>query len=272
MSVKCLPSKTLGRPPILGFKLDHLLQEKIKSMRLRGTPIGTSVVISIGTAIAKKHSYSCEAPTLRKEWAKSVFRRMCFSKRRKSKVQPHDFLELKENFLFDIKGVVEMEDIPSSLVINWDQTAVQLVPSCSWTMEKKGTKRIEVAGIDDKRQITAVFGCTLSGNFLPIQLIYQGKTTKCLPNNIDFPRDWQISFTDNHWSNEKTMIKYVKEIIIPYISEARLQLKLHSNHPALVFLRANVLSLYSNFCATTIFTMSWSHQIQPINYSHWISV
>uniref|UniRef100_A0A1X7SFZ8 DDE-1 domain-containing protein n=1 Tax=Amphimedon queenslandica TaxID=400682 RepID=A0A1X7SFZ8_AMPQE len=96
-----------------------------------------------------------------------------------------------------------MEDIPSSLIINWDQTAVQVVPSCSWTMEKKGTKRIEVAAIDDKRQITAVFGCTLSGNFLPIQLIYQGKTTKCLPNNIDFPRDWQISFTDNHWSNEK---------------------------------------------------------------------
>ena len=89
MSVKCLPSKTLGRPPILGFKLDHLLQEKIKSMRLRGTPIGTSVVISIGTAIAKKHSYSCEAPTLGKEWAKSVLRRMGFSKRRansKSKV------------------------------------------------------------------------------------------------------------------------------------------------------------------------------------------
>ena len=41
-----------------------------------------------------------------------------------------------------------MEDIPSSLIINWDQTAVQVVPSCSWTMEKKGTKRIEVAGID----------------------------------------------------------------------------------------------------------------------------
>ena len=228
-------------------------------MRLRGTPIGTSVVISIGTAIAKKHSYSCEAPTLGKEWAKSVLRRMGFSKRRansKSKVQPHDFLELKENFLFDIKGVVEMEDIPSSLIINWDQTAVQVVPSCSWTMEKKGTKRIEVAGIDDKRQITAVFGCTLSGNFLPIQLIYQGKTTKCLPNNIDFPRDWQISFTDNHWSNEKTMIKYVKEIIIPYISEARLQLKLHSNHPALV-----IFDVFKGQCTESIFQLLCDNNI-----------
>uniref|UniRef100_A0A1X7UPY9 Uncharacterized protein n=1 Tax=Amphimedon queenslandica TaxID=400682 RepID=A0A1X7UPY9_AMPQE len=147
MSIKCLlPSKTLGRPPILGFKLDHLLQERIKSMRLWRTPIGTSIVISNGTAIAKKHTYSCEAPTLRKEWTKSVLRRIGFSKRRansKSKVQPHDFLELNENFLFHINGVVEMEDIPSSLIINLDQTAVQVVPSCSWTMEKKGTKRIE---------------------------------------------------------------------------------------------------------------------------------
>ncbi len=61
-----------------------------------------------------------------------------------------------------MKCVVKMEEIPDALIINWDQTAMKIVPSSSWTMEKRGTKRVEIVAIDDKRQITAVFGCSLS--------------------------------------------------------------------------------------------------------------
>ena len=53
-------------------------------------------------------------------------------------------------------------------------------------METEGLKRIEVAGKDDKRQITAVFGASMEGDFLPVQLVYQGKTTRCLPQ-VEFP-------------------------------------------------------------------------------------
>ena len=56
-----------------------------------------------------------------------------------------------------------MEEIPDQLTINWDQTALKLAPSSNWTMEKRGTKRIEITALDDKRQITAVFGCTHIG-------------------------------------------------------------------------------------------------------------
>ena len=63
--------------------------------------------------------------------------------------------------------------MPPELVFNWDHTGIYIVP---WTMEKKGSKRIEVAELNDKRQITAVFCASLVGEFLPVQLIYQGKT------------------------------------------------------------------------------------------------
>ena len=112
-------------------------------------------------------------------------RRMGFTKRRansKSKVLLENFDEIKEQFQIDVRSVLEMEYVPPSLVLNWDHTAMKIVPSSKWTMEKKGTKRVEIAAIDDKRQITAVFACTMSGNFLPVQLIYKGTTTKCLPN------------------------------------------------------------------------------------------
>jgi len=64
-------------------------------------------------------------------------------------------------------------------------------------MEEKGSKQIEVAGLNDKRQITAVFCASLVGEFLPVQLIYQGKTSACLPR-YGFTDDWNITYTPNH--------------------------------------------------------------------------
>ncbi len=60
-------------------------------------------------------------------------------------------------------------------------------------MAKEGSKRVEIAGIDNKRQITAVFAGTMAGEFLPPQLIYQGKAAKCLPL-VEFPSDWHITY------------------------------------------------------------------------------
>ena len=65
---------------------------------------------------------------LSKEWAKSVLRRMGYTKRRpnsKSKVLVDDFTRLKMQFLLDVK---EFEDIPHKLIINWDQTGLKIVP------------------------------------------------------------------------------------------------------------------------------------------------
>ena len=100
-------------------------------------------------------------------------------------------------------------------------------------MEEKGSKRVGVAGLNDKRQITAVFCASLAGEFLPVQLIYQGKTQACLPRYV-FPDDWDITYTPNHWSNEEKMKEYIHQIILPYVQAKRKDLKLHPTHPALV--------------------------------------
>ena len=145
---------------------------------------------------------------------------------------------MKANYLMDIRGVVEMADIPDDMIINWDHTAMKIVPSCSWTMEKRGTKRVEIKGIDDKRQITALFACTLSGQFLPIQLIYQGTTARCQSKGVAFPSDWHITCTKNHWSTEETMMAYLDSIIIPYTEAIRQQRQLGSDTPAIVIIDA----------------------------------
>ena len=94
---------------------------------------------------------------------------MGFVKRRAStiaKVSLSNFNDLKAQFLFDIMINVRMDEIPDQLIINWDQTAINYVPSGSWTMEKSGSQRVEIVANDDKRQITAVFAGTLTGDLL----------------------------------------------------------------------------------------------------------
>jgi hypothetical protein len=112
---------------------------------------------------------------------------------------------MKRNFLEEVRTVVTMEEIPPVLIFNWDQTGIQLIPVSPWTMEETGTKRVEISGIDNKQQITAIFCGTLTGDFLPLQIIYKGKTKCCHPKVV-FPSDWNISQSPNHWSTEATMI------------------------------------------------------------------
>ena len=76
-------------------------------------------------------------------------------------------------------------------------------------MAKEGSKRVEIIGKDDKHQITAVLGGTMSGDCLPVQLVYKGTTKRCLPS-LKFPNDWDINYSCNHWCNEKTMLDYVQ--------------------------------------------------------------
>jgi len=256
-----LPSKKRGRPPLLGEKLDMYLRRYIIAMRSRGTPVGSSIVVGVARGILLRHS----KPTLEdiklnltQGWAKQVLRRMGFTKRRansKAKITPQNFEEIKRLFLIEIKSVVVMEEIPPELVINWDHTAMKIVPSSNWTMEKKGTKRVEIAAVDDKRQITAVLACTLTGIFLPVQLIYERKTEKCHPS-ISFPSSWHITHTDNHWANESTTLEYLRLIIIPYVEKTRSELKLDSSYPALV-----IFDVFKGQCTTAVLQMLKDHHI-----------
>lgn len=146
----------------------------------------------------------------------------------KAKISALNFNQLQKQFCYDAKVFTEIMDIPACLVINWDQTGIHYVPVLNWKMESKGLKGIAVTGCKDKRQITAVFGTTMDGNFLPVQLIYAGKTTRCLPK-IAFPARWHVTYRENHWSNEVVITDYLNKILLRYIAQKKQQLQLNTN-------------------------------------------
>lgn len=109
------------------------------------------------------------------------------------------FEELKEDFLTDVKAELLMINIPRDLMFNWNQTAIQLVPTGEWTMNRAKEKVIP----DDKCQITAVVAATITGEFFPVQLLFQGKTQRC-HLKVKPPEGWGLWHSENHWSSEET--------------------------------------------------------------------
>ena len=85
-----------------------------------------------------------------------------------------------------IKNIATTHKIANQLVFNWDQTGINIVLASDWTMAEEGSKQVEVCGLDDKREVTALLIATLSGQLLSPQILYAGKTPRCHPSQ-SFP-------------------------------------------------------------------------------------
>jgi len=94
------------------------------------------------------------------------------------------------------------------LVINCDHTGLKYLPVSSSTTAKEGSEKVPICR---SRRQKADHCCLCSRNgerFPSPQLIYQGKTTACLPSTR-FPCNLHITLTATHWANEKTTLSYV---------------------------------------------------------------
>ena len=118
-------------------------------------------------------------------WAKSLFFRMNFVKRRKtsSKEGILDVAQKEIQLLYfhDIVSKVEKCDIPSALVVNINQTSLKYAPVGNEIMTAKGEHFVTIERSADKRSITGTFSILFDSNFFPMQLIYGGSATQILP-------------------------------------------------------------------------------------------
>ncbi len=68
--------------------------------------------------------------------------------------------------------------------MNSDQIRVHLVPNGNEkTWEPKGTKHVQMLGLEDKRQVTMVVSSTTIEDLFPPQIVFTGVTLKTLPPN-----------------------------------------------------------------------------------------
>ena len=79
-----------------------------------------------------------------------------------------------------------------------------------------------------------------------MQLIYPGKTKRCLPN-FQFPRTFQVTYTENHWSNQAKAIEPFEKVIFPYLEKIKVQKGYLKEEMLLVIM--NTFKRHDNDCA-----------------------
>jgi hypothetical protein len=107
--------------------------------------------------------------------------------------------------------------------VNNDQIGVHLVPNGDEkTWELKGTKHVQVLGLEDERKMTMVVSSNITKNLFPPWIMFTGSTLKTLPPNSNgktsyINNGWDLIFIDNHWSSLETTKQFVKKILLLYL-------------------------------------------------------
>ena len=120
--------------------------------------------------------------------------------------------------------------------------------------------------------ITATFTTTLDGHFLPVQLIYGGKTSTSLPR-VNSPKLLSLSANPKHYSYEQESMKVLEEIIIPYVKKERERLGMEKDQAALLIMdvfkgkmNSSVLKiLSSNNILLQSVQANFTYLFQPLN-------
>ena len=217
-----------------------MVRKYLLALSKRGGMINTTVANATAKVLMSKYPHVVgQVDVDASRWAKSLFTRMNFLKRRKtsSKVDIPDGARKEIEFLFlhKIVSIVEKYDITPALIINIDQTPLKYVPVGNETLAARGEQSVTIEGTADKRSITGTFAISLHGEFLPMQLIYGGKTTQSL-SKVEFPSGFCLSANPKHFSNMDKSLKFLKEVIKPHVKKQRQVLKRSTDQKALVIM------------------------------------
>lgn len=273
--------KKKGRPNFLSEDLLKKVKVLMIGTRSAGTAISRRLVVAIGKGIVKANNPKSLRENggwieLTEDWARGIIKSMNWTKRKATtgKVEPSQQFLDEERLTYQkkISTAVHENDIPESLIVNLDQTPLSYVSPGKYTFDLKGSKTVPVKGIDDKRQITATFAISLSGEFLPLQVIYEGKTKRCLPK-YQFPKEFDVTFSENHWSNTEKSVSFFENVIFPYFKKVRKAVGYPDEQKSLVIMdtfkgqdNEDIAKLCKkNHCLLVIVPHNLTNKFQPLD-------
>lgn len=109
------------------------------------------------------------------------------------------------------------------------------------TWNKSGERQITTMGMDEKRAFTLVPSISATGELLPMQTIFHGKTSVSCPSKsarrykeaerLGFK--FEPSCSGTYWSTQATMKLLVDDIIAPYFNRKKAELGLSTSQCSL---------------------------------------
>ena len=273
--------KKVGRPNLLDDNLIRKVKDIAIGTRQAGGVINRRQIVNIAKGVVRANNPDILTEfggtvELTNRWARSILSDLNWSKRKGTpgKIEPSLQFLAEEKFTFEwaISTAISSHDIPNFLVLNIDQTPLSYVSPRQYTFSFKGSKNVPIKGVDDKRQITVTFAVSSMGKFLPVQLIYTGKTPRSLPK-YEFPASFSVGFTKNHWSNTDKSIELFDEIIFPYLQQVKEKKGLPQEQHSLVIMDTfkgqdnDILKKFcsKNRCEVVIVPHNLTNKFQPLD-------
>ena len=195
-----------GKPALISEELSTEIKQILSNLRVAGCSVSRKVVISVGNGVLasrcpEKMSRNGGKVNLTVKWARGILKSMNWVKRRGTTAKRTMNPALYDALAFTWKKKIAEKNfehkIHNDLILNFDQTALGFTSPAKTTFTEKNAETVPIANLDDKRQITGTLVSNLSGEFLPIQLIYTGKTDLCHPK-VEFTKGFDITHSPNH--------------------------------------------------------------------------
>lgn len=95
---------------------------------------------------------------------------------------PADYEQILSDSYLRQACIIRDHGIPAALRVNTDQTQTHYQMGGKRTWNKKGKKQVATMGLDEKRAFTLVPSISASGELLPMQTIFHGKTSQSCPS------------------------------------------------------------------------------------------
>ena len=233
-----------GRPRVFDQypSTEEAIKETLVQMRQAGAPMNSHII----RWVIEAHS----PPSLLKQlklsqqyissWARTTLKWSWRHKTTAASKLPNDWEEQGITMAMRIAATMQRHSVHPSLIINMDQTGVNLVPVSHWTYDTLGAASVAIVGAEDKRQITVCLASALDGSLLPLQLIFEGLTPRSIPPHTDASTAAEFHFTNstNHWSSQATMQQFVTNVIMPHAERSIRQHKLDADAKVILVLDA----------------------------------
>ena len=210
-------------------KLVTEIKTILHNLCVRGGEISRKTVIPIGNGVLSSRcpeisTKNVESVTITTKWARGILKSLDLVERCSTTTKrgrnPEWYEELTFIWKTKIVNAILEHSIYNEMILNFDQTPLCFTMSNKATFVEKDAQSVSSVNVDDKRQITGTFCVNISGEFLPVQLIYSGITDRCYPK-VKFLSWFHITHSSNQWSNEPIVIDYLKKITFLYLEKKR---------------------------------------------------
>lgn len=214
-----------------------------------GLPISDSLIVQRGIYLKDKLNIDIDCE-FSNGWLRNFKNRYNIIQRRgSSKIIREDDCEIETiiNFIKLVNEKIDSEEYSS--IINIDETGLYYDSKVNYTLDTKGTKRVEIKTTGrEKQRVTILLGIDLLDNInLNPFIIFKGNTQRCI-NKIPNNNQCILSYQKNAWCDEKEFIKFLsllptnKKILlvfdnVPSHNTDRVNNYLLNNYPLIDVLR-----------------------------------